>query len=225
MKILAYIILALSLCACTKNNCTITDKIFAFKGDSAAHQTINEMLRKKFAELKTEIASETAEAKRDPETTHLQYEVAAETKVYVNTPKFFSARNDYYTYTGGAHGDSMSEGFNIVFNDDGTITRLSLFNVIDVNKTDEFVKLVLSKLKQKYGKMLALDDIKTNTDLLNAIDGFVLRKDGLEIFFKKYSVACGTCSTAPILLEEFELLYVAKKDISGYINALLNERI
>ena len=159
------------------------------------------MLRKKFAELKTEIAAEASEAKRDPETAHLQYEVAAETKVYVNTPKFFSARNDYYTYTGGAHGDSMSEGFNIVFNDDGTITRLSLFDVIDINKTDEFVKLVLSKLKQKYGKMLALDDIKTNTDLLNAIDGFVLRKDGMEIFFKKYSVACGACSTAPILIE------------------------
>ena len=159
------------------------------------------MLRKKFAELKTEIATEASEAKRDPETAHLQYEVAAETKVYVNTPKFFSARNDYYTYTGGAHGDSMSEGFNIVFNDDGTITRLSLFDVIDINKTDEFVKLVLSKLKQKYGKMLALDDIKTNTDLLNAIDGFVLRKDGMEIFFEKYSVACGACSTAPILVE------------------------
>lgn len=201
MKILTYIILALTLCACTKSNCTITDKIFAFKEDSAAHQTINEMLRKKFAELKTEIAAEAAEAKRDPEAAHIQYEVSAETKVYVNTPKFFSARNDYHTYTGGAHGDSMSEGFNIVFNDDGTITRLSLFNVIDVNKTDEFVKLVLSKLKQKYGKMLALDDIKTNTDLLNAIDGFVLRKDGLEIFFKKYSVACGACSTAPILIE------------------------
>ncbi len=53
MKILIYIILALSLCACTKSNCTISDKIFAFKEDSAAHQTINEMLRKKFAELKT----------------------------------------------------------------------------------------------------------------------------------------------------------------------------
>lgn len=201
MKILTYIILALTLCACTKSNCTITDKIFAFKEDSAAHQTINEMLRKKFAELKTEIAAEASESKRDPETAHLQYKVAAETKVYVNTPQFFSARNDYYTYTGGGHGDSMSEGFNIVFNDDGTITRLSLFDVIDTNKTDEFVKLVLSKLKQKYGKMLALDDIKTNTDLLNAIDGFVLRKDGLEIFFKKYSVACGACSTAPILVE------------------------
>ena len=49
--------------------------------------------------------------------------------------------------------------------------------------------------------MLALDDIKTNTDLLNAIDGFALRKDGLEIFFKKYFVACGACSTAPILIE------------------------
>ena len=201
MKILIYIILAISLCACTKSNSTISDKIFAFKEDSAAHQTINEMLRKKFAELKTEIAAEASEAKRDPETAHLQYEVSAETKVYVNTPKFFSARNDYCTYTGGGHGDSMSEGFNIVFNDDGTITRLSLFDVIDINKTDEFVKLVLSKLKQKYGKMLALDDIKTNTDLLNAIDGFVLRKDGLEIFFKKYSVACGACSTAPILVE------------------------
>lgn len=201
MKILTYIILALTLCACTKSNCTITDKIFAFKEDSAAHQTINEMLRKKFAELKTEIAAEASESKRDPETAHLQYEVAAETKVYVNTPQFFSARNDYYTYTGGGHGDSMSEGFNIVFNDDGTITRLSLFDVIDINKTDEFVKLVLEKLKLKYGKMLALDDIKTNTDLLNAIDGFVLRKDGLEIFFKKYSVACGACSTAPILVE------------------------
>ena len=225
MKILTYIILALTLCACTKSNCTITDKIFAFEEDSAAQQTINEMLRKKFAELKTEIAAEAAEAKRDPETAHIQYEVAAETKVYVNTPKFFSARNDYYTYTGGAHGDSMSEGFNIVFNDDGTITILSLFDVIDINKTDEFVKLVLSKLKQKYGKMLALDDIKTNTDLLNAIDGFALRKDGMEIFFKKYSVACGACSTAPILIEEFELLYLVKKEISGYINALLNERI
>lgn len=201
MKILTYIILALSLFACTKSNCTITDKIFAFKGDSTTYQTINEMLRKKFAELKTEIAAEAAEAKRYPETAHLQYEIAAETKVYVNTPQFFSARNDYRIYTGGAHGDSMSEGFNIVFNDDGTITRLSLFDVIDVNKTDEFVKLVLSKLKQKYDKMLALDDIKTNTDLLNAIDGFVLRKDGLEIFFKKYSVACGACSTAPILIE------------------------
>ena len=129
MKILTYIILALTLCACTKSNCTITDKIFAFKEDSAAHQTINEMLRKKFAELKTEIAAEASESKRDPETAHLQYEVAAETKVYVNTPQFFSARNDYYTYTGGGHGDSMSEGFNIVFNDDGTITRLSLFDV------------------------------------------------------------------------------------------------
>ena len=201
MKILTYIILALSLFACTKSNCTITDKIFAFKGDSTTYQTINEMLRKKFAELKTEIAAEAAEAKRYPETAHLQYEIAAETKVYVNTPQFFSARNDYRIYTGGAHGDSMSEGFNIVFNDDGTITRLSLFDVIDVNKTDEFVKLVLSKLKQKYDKMLALDDIKTNTDLLNAIDGFVLRKDGLEIFFKKYSVACGACSTAPIRIE------------------------
>lgn len=198
---LTYIILALTLCACTKSNCTISDKIFAFKEDSAAHQTINEMLRKKFAELKTEIAAEASEAKRDPETAHIQYEVSAETKVYVNTPKFFSARNDYCTYTGGGHGDSMSEGFNIVFNDDGTITRLLLFDVIDINKTDEFVKLVLSKLKQKYGKMLALDDIKTNTDLLNAIDGFVLRKDGMEIFFKKYSVACGACSTAPILVE------------------------
>lgn len=201
MKILTYIILALTLCACTKSNCTISDKIFAFEEDSTAHQTINEMLRKKFAELKTEITSEAAEAKRDLEASHIQYEVSAETKVYVNIPKFFSARNDYYTYTGGAHGDSMSEGFNIVFNDDGTITRLSLFDVIDINKTDEFVKLVLSKLKQKYGKMLALDDIKTNTDLLNAIDGFVLRKDGMEIFFKKYSVACGACSTAPILIE------------------------
>ena len=201
MKILTYIILVLSLCACTKSNCTITDKIFTFEEDSAAHQTINEMLRKKFAELKTEITSEAAEAKRDLEASHIQYEVSAETKVYVNIPKFFSARNDYYTYTGGAHGDSMSEGFNIVFNDDGTITRLSLFDVIDVNKTDEFVKLVLEKLKTKYDKMLALDDIKTNTDLLNAIDGFVLRKDGLEIFFKKYSVACGACSTAPILIE------------------------
>ena len=201
MKMLTYIILALTLCACTKSNCTISDKIFAFKEDSAAHQTINEMLRKKFAELKTEIAAEASEAKRDPETAHIQYEVSAETKVYVNTPKFFSARNDYCTYTGGGHGDSMSEGFNIVFNDDGTITRLLLFDVIDINKTDEFVKLVLSKLKQKYGKMLALDDIKTNTDLLNAIDGFVLRKDGMEIFFKKYSVACGACSTAPILVE------------------------
>lgn len=201
MKILTYIILVLSLCACTKSNCTITDKIFTFEEDSAAHQTINEMLRKKFTELKTEITSEAAEAKRDLEASHIQYEVSAETKVYVNTPKFFSARNDYYTYTGGAHGDSMSEGFNIVFNDDGTITRLSLFDVIDASKTDEFVKLVLEKLKLKYGKMLALDDIKTNTDLLNAIDGFVLRKDGMEIFFKKYSVACGTCYTAPILIE------------------------
>lgn len=201
MKILTYIILALTLCACTKSNCTISDKIFAFEEDSAAHQTINEMRRKKFAELKTEIAAEAAEAKRAPETAHIQYEVAAETKVYVNAPKFFSARNDYCTYTGGGHGDSMSEGFNIVFNDDGTITRLSLFDVIDINKTDEFVKLVLSKLKQKYGKALALDDIKTNTELLNAIDGFVLRKEGMEIFFKKYSVACGACSTAPILVE------------------------
>ena len=159
--------------------------------------------------MKTEIAAEDAEAKRDTEAAHIQYEVSAETKVYVNTPKFFSARNDYHTYTGGAHGDSMSEGFNIVFNDDGTITRLSLFNVIDVNRTDEFVKLVLSKLKQKYGKMLALDDIKTNTDLLNAIDGFVLRKDGMEIFFKKYSVACGACSTAPILVEHGRISDIA----------------
>ena len=201
MKILTYIILVLSLCACTKSNCTITDKIFTFEEDSAAHQTINEMLRKKFTELKTEITSEAAEAKRDLEASHIQYEVSAETKVYVNIPKFFSARNDYYTYTGGAHGDSMSEGFNIVFNDDGTITRLSLFDVIDANKTDEFVKLVLEKLKLKYGKMLALDYIKTNSDLLNAIGGFILRKDDMEIFFKKYSVACGACSTAPILIE------------------------
>lgn len=216
MKILAYITLAAALCACDKTGCEITDKIFAFGENTAAHQAVNKMLREKFTALKSGVIAEAKALGKDPETAHIKCELAAETTVYINKPEFFSARNDYYTYTGGAHGHAESEGFNIVFNRDGSVTRLGLFDVVDENKAEEFAKLVRAELGSKYAGMVFVEEIRADSALLQSIRGFAIRKDGMEIFFEKYSVAAGACGTAPILIGNDMLRGICKKNICDF---------
>lgn len=186
----------------TEPTYSIKENLYSFDSTDSAHLAINKLIQKHFWELKAELLETDKEYRESEKTEGIKYpdslELIAKTEVFINTPKFFSARNDYYIYTGGAHGDCASEGFNIVFDKTGNFKNLKLFDIFPENKKVELSKLVIEKLKKTYPDGLLLGDIKTSADLINAIDGFVIKQDGIEIFFKKYTVACGACGTTPI---------------------------
>lgn len=208
LVLLAFLIVFICSCATTENY-RITENIFSFGNSDSVHIAINKLMRDRFLKLKSELIETDSEYREAEKKEGIKYpnklELIAKTEVFINTPKFFSARNDYYIYTGGAHGDCASEGFNIVFDNVGNFKDLKLFDVFPSNNKDKLSKLIIEKLKKTYTDGLLLDDIKTYDDLINAIDGFVIKHEGIEIFFKKYYVACGACGTAPIFFNFKEL--------------------
>lgn len=221
-KISIILISILTLCSCmTEPTYSIKENLYSFDSTDSAHIDINKLMQKRFLELKSELIATDSEYRESEKKEGIKYpnklELIAKTEVFINTPKFFSARNDYCIYTGGAHGDCASEGFNIVFDGIGNFKNLKLFDVFPENKKDELSKLVIEKLKKTYPDGLLLGDIKKPDDLINAIDGFVIKQGGIEIFFNKYGVACGACGTTPIFLDFKE---IASLGISSPINCL-----
>lgn len=187
------------------------EQIFQFENADKAHAFINQKIRQNWLNQKLEhqkdFDRQFLENKKDllldKSLQFPDWTLACETIVYANTPKFFSARNSFGDYTGGAHGHCWTDSFNVVFENQDEVKELSFFDIFDESKKSEIATLLISEiLTQVEGCWEKSQLQEMGTDgLLKEVCAFVFCKKGVEIFFNKYSVACGASGNAPILIE------------------------
>lgn len=191
---------------------SIKREIFQFRENpNAAQKFINARLYEKYElhkkELKKMFAAILADENYDGSAA---WSLFAQSKVCVNTPKFFSAKNSYYIYSGGANGMSFEEGFNFEISGDTTkeIKLSELFSAKLQWKT-RLLELALKSVSQNFPDVeitLSKSEIQDPEALGKVSSGFVLHGDEMEILFPKYSIACGAagCMFAKIKYSELE---------------------
>ena len=199
----------------------ICRQIYKFDGSRACAAKANEAICRDFLSHLLEFERQANAYKADAALPARELVFCARSRIFFDGQKFFSCRNIYDTYLGGAHGHEESTCFNFVFGEGGAVKNLGLFDVFDFSKREGLSALIAGELVGRYkgGLLVDLGAPGASDYILNSIAGFAISRDKVWIFFRKYSVACGACAQAPISLD----MQSARKFFidSAYIEALL----
>lgn len=202
-----------ALCAFDESvGISIKREIFQFRENpNGAQNYINARLLEKYEFHKNELKQNLVEILSCEDcATAANLSLCVQTKLCVNSPKLFSAKNSYYIYSGGANGMSYEEGFNFEISGDSAkeIKLSELFNSESEWKP-VLLKLAIKSVLQKFPDidiLLSSDEIQAADTFEKVVSGFVLTSQGMEILFPKYSISCGAagCLFAKVEYSELE---------------------
>lgn len=156
-----------------------------FKNENIQNELNNEIQEKvkKIVEEVKEIAEEVnkVEGLRYPYEAHISTEITYESRDLVSLVIY------YYTFTGGAHGNTVFETYNIDAKSAKILTLADLFDgTCDYTKVikDEINKQIESAEQDYYPEAI---DYITQEDFSNK--AFTISKDGLQIRYQDYEIA------------------------------------
>lgn len=146
----------------------------------------NNMIQDKVKAIVEDVKSMAQEAAND-DMLHAKYEVHISTEVKYQSRDFVSLVMYYYTFTGGAHGNTIIETYNLDLSTNKIITLKDIFNSNCDYETiikEEILKQIEERMTDFFEESIEYvknENISERT--------FTISKDGLEIYYQDYEIA------------------------------------
>lgn len=170
-------------------NVDIKIPILSYKNNLNAEERINTLLEGDIISFKNQIenlAKESFKESKNDNFKFIPYETIEDYKVTFNNGKLLSLPITFYTYTGGAHGNTIKEAYNFNLENGDRLTLKDIF-LNDSNYKDtlkQFIKTSIEENPDIYFDY-ALDVVDNLDDSIS----FYITDSSLVIYYGSYEIA------------------------------------